>query len=772
MAIYRGPGGSGDATQDAASEVLLALQAKDAAIAAQAAAEAAQVAAQLAETNAETAETNAETAETNAETAETNAETAETNAAASASAASTSATNAAASASTATTQATNAASSASSASTSASNASTSASAASTSATNAANSATSASGSASTATTQATNASNSATAAATSATNAANSATAASTSETNAASSATSASGSASTATTQATNAASSATSASGSASTATTQAGIATTQATNAASSASSASTSATNAASSASTATTQATNASNSASSASTSATNAANSATAAAASAASINPASIVITGGSINGTTIGATTASTGKFSTLEATGVTTVQAGTVSAPALTTTGDTNTGIFFPAADTIAFTEGGVESMRVDSSGNVGIGTSSPLGKLEVRGSGNTALYLHTGNNLGDNSLIYFGDTGSATVGLLAYDHGTNAMTFHTNSAERMRITSAGNVGIGLTAPTRLLHIDGGSSATYFQMTNTASGRTNADGFQIAQDGANAELINREAGYLNFATSNTERMRITSTGVVSIGNSAPAGWTSPFNALTMNTQGSLMATDGSMQMGNNIYYDGSYKFIGTGYANRYYQNGGDHTWTASSASGSAGGAVTENTLLTLNSSACLILKGGTGTSSVGIAFPATQVASSNANTLDDYEEGTWTPTYFGSTTAGTTTYTGQKGTYVKIGNSVYCECDMSWSAKTGTGDGLIGGLPVAVGGYATDSRALFYIGAYSGYSITGTLAGIVNQSSSNLILYAINNGSLAGSAIQNSGEVRFQFWYRSAD
>jgi len=181
LAIYRGAGGSGDATQDAASEVLLALAAKDAAIAAQAAAEAAQVAAQLAETNAETAETNAETAETNAETAETNAETAQAAAASSASAASTSATNAAASASTATTQATNAASSASSASTSASNASTSASAASTSATNAANSATSASGSASTATTQATNASNSATAAATSATNAANSATAAATS---------------------------------------------------------------------------------------------------------------------------------------------------------------------------------------------------------------------------------------------------------------------------------------------------------------------------------------------------------------------------------------------------------------------------------------------------------------------------------------------------------------------------------------------------------------------------------------------------------------
>jgi hypothetical protein len=75
-------------------------------------------------------------------------------------------------------------------------------------------------------------------------------------------------------------------------------------------------------------------------------------------------------VISGGSINNTPIGATTASTGAFSTLSATGVTTVQAGTVSLPAITTSGDTNTGIYFPAADTIGLTVGGVESARVVS------------------------------------------------------------------------------------------------------------------------------------------------------------------------------------------------------------------------------------------------------------------------------------------------------------------------------------------------------------------------------------------------------------------
>jgi len=75
-------------------------------------------------------------------------------------------------------------------------------------------------------------------------------------------------------------------------------------------------------------------------------------------------------------IDATAIGATTPDTGAFTTLSATGVTTVQAGTAALPAITTSGDTNTGIFFPAADTIAFSEGGAEAMRIDSSGNVTI------------------------------------------------------------------------------------------------------------------------------------------------------------------------------------------------------------------------------------------------------------------------------------------------------------------------------------------------------------------------------------------------------------
>jgi hypothetical protein len=63
---------------------------------------------------------------------------------------------------------------------------------------------------------------------------------------------------------------------------------------------------------------------------------------------------------------------------------------VSAGTTAAPSITPTGDSNTGIFFPAADTIAFAEGGVEAARLDSSGRLGIGTTTPINKLDVIGN----------------------------------------------------------------------------------------------------------------------------------------------------------------------------------------------------------------------------------------------------------------------------------------------------------------------------------------------------------------------------------------------
>lgn len=84
-----------------------------------------------------------------------------------------------------------------------------------------------------------------------------------------------------------------------------------------------------------------------------------------------------------------------------------------------------------------------------------------------------------------------------------------------------------------------------------------------------------------------------------------------------------------------------------------------------------------------------------------GGTGLGQ--IAFPAAQSASGNANVLDDYEEGNWTPVIGGSGGTSGQTYTTQTGRYVKVGQIVHCAFEVTLSAKgTITTDVQIQGLP----------------------------------------------------------------------
>lgn len=141
--------------------------------------------------------------------------------------------------------------------------------------------------------------------------------------------------------------------------------------------------------------------------------------------------------------------------------------TVAAGTVSDPAITTTGDTNTGIFFPAADTIAFAEGGAEIARFNSSGNLGIGTTAPGYRLEVKGPAATAGQLSIHDGAGDTvvsgtnaaSLLFqCRDSSIRTLAEIDGVHTTTngtagAMVFQTRIsdvlAERMRIDASANL-----------------------------------------------------------------------------------------------------------------------------------------------------------------------------------------------------------------------------------------------------------------------------------------------------------------------------------
>jgi hypothetical protein len=242
------------------------------------------------------------------------------------------------------------------------------------------------------------------------------------------------------------------------------------------------------------------------------------------------------VAITGGSINGTTVGATTASTGKFTTLEATGVTTVQAGTALLPAITTSGDTNTGIFFPAADTIAFTEGGVESMRIDSSGNVGIGTSSPTYKLVVANAGAQGIEFNIASTTTLNEFLSYNRSTSAFNSLQyrALDH-----RFFYSNVEAMRIDSSGNVGIGTSSPATKLDIQGGNIRLYDGNVNygqiewkRTSDNFNSANIKVAGDGSGygADMSFETHPNSGSLSSPTEKMRITSTGNVGIGTSSP--------------------------------------------------------------------------------------------------------------------------------------------------------------------------------------------------------------------------------------------------
>ena len=101
-------------------------------------------------------------------------------------------------------------------------------------------------------------------------------------------------------------------------------------------------------------------------------------------------------------------------------------------------------------------------------------------------------------------------------------------------------------------------------------------------------------------------------------------------------------------------------------------------------------------------------LNPSGTVILKNGTiSADGTGITFPATQSASSNANTLDDYEEGIWTPTLSGgSGTIGSQAYSNQQGFYTKVGRMVTLTGYLGMSNKgSWTGGVRIGGLPFVV-------------------------------------------------------------------
>jgi len=323
-------------------------------------------------------------------------------------------------------------------------------------------------------------------------------------------------------------------------------------------------------------------------------------------------------------INGT-VGATTASSGAFTTLSATGVTTVQAGSAALPAITTTGDTNTGIFFPAADTIAFSEGGAEAARIDSAGNFGLGVTP----------------------------------------------------------------SAWSIGTALQV----------KRASFYTYDNS--------GVEISQ---NAAVIS-----------------------------------------------------------------GAWQRIGADFATKYAQDTGKHYWFTAPSS-TAGSAITWTQAMTLNANGALALLGAsTSATGVGISFPATQSASTDANTLDDYEEGTWTPVLSDGTNNATMS-SSNTGNYIKIGSQVtlfvFCE---TTSLGSVSGAVRISGMP-----FSTSAGGIGNSGVAAGYAqnlnITANqVVSVYMSNSSSFLRVRIWNagagtGELQASEWSSDGGLLFSVTYTS--
>ena len=119
--------------------------------------------------------------------------------------------------------------------------------------------------------------------------------------------------------------------------------------------------------------------------------------------------------------------------------------------------------------------------------------------------------------------------------------------------------------------------------------------------------------------------------------------------------------------------------------------------------------------------------------------------VKFPSTQSPSSNVNTLDDYEEGTFLPTVFGDGVAGTGTYLRQAGAYTKIGRLVAFNLIIETSAHTGTGNIMIGGLPFSIDAgdiYPAFASLAYSLALTSGnvsmlvQGVPGTATGVLTQ------------------------------------